>query len=180
MRAAAHLGILGGFTVAPVMTMAGVGGLLFPFWSLLHSVAVALVLLGIAWPLLALVAAHYRRAGVVVAAGGEPGGERTRAARGFGAYLRHLRMSRRLSIEALVERLARFGYEVTPDTYAGFEAGASLPKDGQTFLNAVSASLKLSRPERKVLAREFGRQILIEAMGEELTKQCLPETSEEE
>jgi len=64
--------------------------------------------------------------------------------------------------------------------YAAFEFGERLPEDGGAFLDAVSASLELSLDERKALARELGRQLLVDAFGEELIRQYFPETCEEE
>jgi len=64
--------------------------------------------------------------------------------------------------------------------YAAFEFGERLPEDGGAFLDVVSTSLELSRDERKALARELGRQLLVDAFGEKLTRQYFPEACEEE
>jgi hypothetical protein len=64
--------------------------------------------------------------------------------------------------------------------YAAFEFGERLPEDGGAFLDMVSASMGLSRDERTALAREVARHLLVEAFGEELTRQYFPETCEQE
>lgn len=175
---AAPLGILGGFTVAPVLSLAGLGGMIFPSWTPLHTVAAALIIIGITWPLLALVAAHYRREAVTVVANRPSGGESSSPGSGFAAHLRSLRLARRLSIPAFVERLARAGYVISVEVYSDVEAGEALPECGKVFLAAVAASCKLRRKERIALARVLGRQILVEQFGEDFVVTWFPEPSE--
>jgi hypothetical protein len=78
----------------------------------------------------------------------------------FGLFLRHLRLEARLDIKQLAEAMAPAGCLILSDDLDAIERGVSVPRNPESFLRAVYASLQLDVPETHELARYLAFQLI--------------------
>jgi hypothetical protein len=92
-----------------------------------------------------------------------------------GVLLRFWREDRKIGLLAIVAALAAHGFRMNRPTYVEMEAGSYLPSDGERFIRAYIASLRLTSDERLVLVTQWAFYGLRYEGGEAFARECLHE-----
>ena len=79
----------------------------------------------------------------------------------------------RLTALALIECMRQSGYPITSGFFSEVESGASYPKDGQSFINAVSSCLQLSPMQQWQLTIQLSYDVVKNRLGEEIAIQMV-------